>query len=178
MFCTGVALRSLDVKQRGCAFTICFRKEYVMSTKLPFFSDEASYRQWIQSMPGISHVKLTSSGIYLEELAEDTDGPYLVAPGSEWLILRVGLPYHVVHRVQRVEEADFTWYVARTRDEGEKVYAAFLWDTRSSPAQVVRGSTLRAARGALDEYLSSSRLVRATKRLLTRNLSEEAQAEQ
>jgi len=149
-----------------------------MSTKLSFFSDEATYRKWIQSMPGISRVKVASSGAFDEELDEDTDGPYFVAPGSEWLILRVGLPYCVVSRVQTAGEADFTWYVAHTRKEGEKVYATYLWDERTNPAHIVMGDTLRTARGALDEYLSSTILPRTAKRLFTRKLPEEKTTEQ
>lgn len=148
-----------------------------MPTLLSFFPDEASYRKWIQSMPGISRITETSGGVFQEELDEDTDGPYLVAPGSEWLILRAGLPYCVVRRVRTAREADFTWYVAHTREEGEKVYAAYLWDERADPAQIVMGQTLTAARGALDEYLSSTRFPRSGKRLLTRKLSEETPAE-
>ena len=149
-----------------------------MSTRLSFFPDEASYRKWIQSMPGISRVTPTGDGPFQEELDEDTDGPYFVAPGSEWLILRVGLPYCVVRRVLHAGEADFTWYVARTREEGEQVYAAYLWDEQAHPAQVVKGPTLTAARGALDEYLSSAGIPRSVKRLLTRKLTEETPAEQ
>ena len=40
-------------------FSRCLRKDIVMSTKLSFFSDEATYRKWIQSMPGISRVKVS-----------------------------------------------------------------------------------------------------------------------
>ena len=149
-----------------------------MSTQLSFFPDEASYRKWIRSMPGISRVKAGSGGGFQEELDDDTDGPYFVAPGSEWLILRVALPYCVVRRVQTAGEADFTWYVAHTREEGEKVYAAFLFDDRADPAHIVMGPTLPAARRALDEYLSSTGLPRSAKRLLTRKLSEQARAEQ
>ncbi|MGH9821693.1 MAG: hypothetical protein ACREDR_00320 [Blastocatellia bacterium] len=149
-----------------------------MSTLLSFFPDEASYRKWIQSMPGILRVMATGNGAFQEELDEDTDGPYFVAPGSEWLILRVGLPYCVVRRVRSAGEADFTWYVARTREEGEKVYAAYLRDERANPAQTVKGPTLTAARGALDEYLSSASFPGTVKRLLTRKLTEEMPAEQ
>ncbi len=149
-----------------------------MSTQLSFFPDEASYRKWIQSMPGISRVKAESGGAFQEELDEDTDGPYFVAPGSEWLILRVGLPYCVVRCVQTAVDANFAWYVAHSREEGEKVYAAFLLDERADPAHIVMGPTLPAARRALDEYLSSTRFPRSAKRLLTRKLSEEARAEQ
>ncbi len=149
-----------------------------MSTKLPFFSDEATFRTWIQSMPGIFRITMARNGTFDEELDGDTAGPFFVAPESEWLILRVGLPYCVVRRVQTVNEANFTWYVARTREEGEQVYAAYLWDGRTTPAHIVSGPTLPAARGALDEYLSATRLKRATKRLLTRKLPQETQAEQ
>ncbi len=129
-------------------------------------------------MPGISRVTAQSGGGFQEELDEDTDGPYFVAPGAEWLILRVGLPFCVVRRVQTAGEADFTWYVAHTREEGEKVYAAYLWDERANPAQIVKGPTLTAARGALDEYLSPAGFPRSVKRLLTRKLTEGTPAEQ
>lgn len=150
-----------------------------MSTKLSFFPDEATYRTWIQSMPGISRVMAASDeGAFDEDLDQDTDGPYFVAPGSEWLILRVGLPYCVVRRVLTAGEADFTWYVAQAGQEGEKVYAAYLWDERTTPAHIVAGQTLPAARGALDEYLSSKTLPRPVRQLFTRKLSEGAQVEQ
>jgi hypothetical protein len=136
-----------------------------MSTKRSFFSDEAAYRKWVQSIPGILYVKAAGGDTFHEELAQDIDGPYFVAPGSEWLILRVGFPYRVVRRVQSAREADFTWYVAHTGEEGEKVYASYLWDKRNSPPKIVGGDTLRAARGALDEYLSSLPRVRTAKRL-------------
>ena len=123
-----------------------------------FFSNEQAYTAWIQSIPGIFHVQEDGP----DELAE-TEGPYFFSP--QCLILRFQRDYCALLRVETRQQADFTWYVARSRDEGEEVFAAYLWNRGDDSPKIVGGSTIEQVRAALTEFLHDDGNRLATVRL-------------
>ena len=123
-----------------------------------FFPNEKAYTEWIQTIPALFSVLGDSS----DDLAE-TEGPYFFSP--QCLILRVKRDYCALLRVETRQQADFTWYVATSRDEGEEVYAAYLWHKGDGTPSIVGGSTLEQARAALTAFLSDSGNHLATRRL-------------
>ena len=146
-----------------------------MGTKsTPFFPDEQAYTSWIQSIPAV--MRVLDGGD--DELAEDVDGPYYYSPHH--LILRVNRSYCALVRVGKKQEANFFWYNAGTRDAGgegveedrveedggEEVFAAYLWNRRARPPEIVGGETIQEARAAITSYLGQSG-GRATVRLVS-----------
>jgi hypothetical protein len=139
-----------------------------------FFSDEAAYRAWIAGLPGIfpCHDFSGRQGDPGQPWVSQTEGPYFYSP--HFLLLRVGLDaaaarYCAVRRVGREAEADFFWFVGASpgRPDGERVYAAYVWDTSTRPQCVIAGDTLGEAHARLTAYLSTGRLRGG----ITRNLS-------
>lgn len=128
---------------------------------LPFFPDYASFCVWIQRIPGVFPCRDNSTDPRLQDPRDPcyshTEGPYYLAP--EYLLLRVGsgasARYNVLVRVENEVEADYRWYVSAFQpgQDGEIVFAAFLWDQRKKPAQIVGGGTVRKARAALEAFL-------------------------
>jgi len=130
-----------------------------------FFPDEQSYWAWIERMPPILRL-LTGGG---DELADYADGPYFYSP--HYLILRVYGYYCALVRVATPGEADFTWYVASSPDEGETVYAAILRDRRQKDkipggkGKIIGGKRIQDAQEALAAFLDSGGRGRLTRLL-------------
>jgi len=131
---------------------------------LPFFPDETAYRAWIAGGPAIfpcnEEVMPEKRDDPTQPWTSTTEGPYYSSP--HFLLLRVGsgatARYCAVQRVSGEAEADFYWFVRASssrREGGERMYAAYLWDTRTKPERVVAGETLASARARLTEHLST-----------------------
>lgn len=116
-----------------------------------FFSDEAAYTRWIQSIPGILRILDGDR----DELAEDVDGPFFYS--TSHLLLRVDGKYCALIRVDTRAQATFSWYVAQTRETGDTVFADFLWDRRKPVPEIVGGTTITQARAALAAFLQRGR---------------------
>jgi hypothetical protein len=130
---------------------------------IPFFSDENAYHAWIAGIPGIFPCNEECISDSKEDLhqpwATTTEGPYYFSPF--FLLLRTGpgaaARYCAIRRVMSESEADFFWYTRLSDHNGERVYAAYVWNTRTKPESLVAGDTLREARTALAAHLSIHR---------------------
>lgn len=132
-----------------------------------FFPDEAAYRAWIAGMPGIFPCNEGASRKQSDPKQpwySETEGPYYSSP--HFLLLRVGsgtaARYCALRRVGREAEANFSWFVRSTPScpEGQRMFAAYIWDTSTTPHSLVAGDTKGEVQARLTAYLSTGRLRR------------------
>lgn len=139
-----------------------------------FFPNKTAFLLWRQGMPGITPCYENQDDRRLADSQDPcyptSEGPYYAGP--EYLLLRVGpglsARYNVLVRVEEEAQADYYLFIrGHQPGQGEKVFAAYLWDHgNEGPPIIVGGATLREAQAALHVFLGEEPLFgKLTRRL-------------